>query len=294
MNPVFLLAAFFLTVMGVITVAGYFLFSQHPAADGAAGPSSRTLLSETLLRVGEAVPSKPAQQDKYRRRLTMAGYRSPNAPATYRGVKVAGMLVVALLFGAIRIISGGVVAITILALLGGGGVGYIVPDGFLRYIIRDRSRRLLYGIPAVIDLLVLGLEAGQTLDAALVEAARELRGYYPQLAFELSRVQVELIASRSRPEVFRSLRDRNAEPELAHLAQVFLDSDRFGTSLAPALRTHVKFLRIRLRQQAYEKARKVGIKLVFPVFFLIFPAVILVMLGPAFLQIYTQLNALMR
>jgi tight adherence protein C len=78
------------------------------------------------------------------------------------------------------------------------------------------------------------------------------------------------------------------------MAQVFLDSDRFGTSLAPALRSHVKYLRVRLRQQAYEQARKVSVKLVFPVFFLIFPSVILVTLGPALIQVFTQLSVLQK
>jgi tight adherence protein C len=114
------------------------------------------------------------------------------------------------------------------------------------------------------------------------------------LSGELHQVQIEMPASRSRAEVFRALSDRNTEPELKRLAQVFLDSDRFGTGLAPALRTHVKFLRIRLRQQAYEQARKVSVKLVFPVFFLIFPSVILVTLGPALIQVYSQLNVLLK
>ena len=103
-------------------------------------------------------------------------------------------------------------------------------------------------------------------------------------------MQRELLASRSRSEVYQLLRERNSEPEMKRVAQVLIDGERFGTTLAPALRTHVRFLRIRLRQQAQEQARKVSIKLIFPVFFLIFPAVILITLGPAIIQIQSQLG----
>ena len=88
--------------------------------------------------------------------------------------------------------------------------------------------------------------------------------------------------------------DRNGEAELKKLANLFVDTDRFGTSLAPALRNHARYLRIRMRQQAQEAARKVGVKLIFPVFFLIFPSVILVTLGPAVMLITSQLKELMK
>jgi tight adherence protein C len=101
---------------------------------------------------------------------------------------------------------------------------------------------------------------------------------------------MDLRTSTSRADSLRALADRNGEPELKKLSSLFIDTDRFGTSLAPALRNHARYLRIRLRQQAQEAARKVGVKLIFPVFFLIFPSVILVTLGPAVMLIMTQMK----
>jgi tight adherence protein C len=305
MSPLVLMAAFFVTVMGVITIAGYYLLSRKPAGVPAATSApavppavsmvGRSMIENTLQRVGEAIPSKDQQAKKYQKKLILAGYRQANAPELFLGMKIALMAVLGLLCGAGKMIAGGGdIAFAIVALCAGGGVGFMIPDRFLEYAIRRRCRRILFGIPAAIDLLVLSLEAGQSLDSALSETARELRPGYPELSAELHQAQIEMPASRSRAEVFRSLADRNTEPELKRLAQIFLDSDRFGTGLAPALRTHVRFLRVRLRQQAYEQARKVSVKLVFPVFFLIFPSVILVTLGPALIQVFSQLNVLLK
>jgi len=307
MTPVVLLASFFLTVMGAVSIAGYMLLSRKPASVQAEAEvqlppnqplpylmGSRSMIESTLLRVSEAIPSRKSKVGRYQKRLTLAGYRQADAPELFLGMKIAMAAVLAILCGAARMITGGDFALTVVALCAGAGVGYLIPDRVLEYLIRRRSQKILFGIPAAIDLLVLSLEAGQSLDASLAEAARELRAAYPELSGELHLVHIEMPASRSRAEVFRSLSDRNAEPELRRLAQVFLDSDRFGTGLAPALRTHVKFLRVRLRQQAYEQARKISVKLVFPVFFLIFPSVILVTLGPALIQVFGQLNVLLK
>jgi tight adherence protein C len=294
MSPILLVAAFFLTIMGLITVTGYLVLSRRTAGAPSGPVISRSIIENTLLRVGEAIPSKSSQVKRSQKKLILAGYRQANAPEVFLGVKIAFMAALTILFGATKLFIGGDVGIVVLAMCAGAGLGFMIPDRLLEHAIRKRSQKILFGIPSAIDLLVLSLEAGQSLDASLADTARELRQGYPELSSELTQVQVELPASRTRAEVFRALADRNVEPELKRLAQVFLDSDRFGTSLAPALRSHVKYLRVRLRQQAYEQARKVSVKLVFPVFFLIFPSVILVTLGPALIQVFTQLSVLQK
>jgi len=105
---------------------------------------------------------------------------------------------------------------------------------------------------------------------------------------------MELRTGSSRADSFRALGARNKEPELRKLANLLVDSDRFGVSIGPALRSHAKYLRTRFRQQAQEKARKVGVKLIFPVFFLIFPSVLLVTLGPACIMMFQQLKTLVQ
>jgi tight adherence protein C len=129
------------------------------------------------------------------------------------------------------------------------------------------------------------------LNVAILDASSELRQAYPDLSAELAQVHLELRAGKSRSEALYHLGERNSEPELRKLANVLIDSDRFGTSLGPALRAHAKYLRTRMRQQAQEAARRVAVKLVFPVFFLIFPSVLLVTLGPAVLNMMAQLRS---
>ena len=169
----------------------------------------------------------------------------------------------------------------------------MLPNHVLGRQIRRRAERLREGLPTALDLLVLGLEAGQSLDSALFEAGRELRDVFPDLSAELNLVQIEIRASKSRAEAFRNLAARNADLEFRRLSQVLIDSDRFGTSLATALRSHVHYLRVRMRQKAREASRKVGVKLIFPLFFLIFPAMLLVTLGPAILQFVYQLGPML-
>jgi tight adherence protein C len=125
----------------------------------------------------------------------------------------------------------------------------------------------------------------------MLDTARELESSHPDLARELASVPPGILSTRSRQDQLRQLLNQNQEPEIRRFAQVLLDSDRFGTSLAAALRNQTRYLRTSLRQQAQEQARKVSVKLVFPVFFLIFPAVLLVTLGPAVLQLMDSLQS---
>ena len=124
-------------------------------------------------------------------------------------------------------------------------------------------------------------------------SSRGLRVSYPDLAAEFTQLALELKANTSRADALKNFAARGRDMELKKFANLLIDTDRFGTSLGPALKTHARYLRIRFRQIAQEKARKVGVKLIFPVFFLIFPSVILVTLGPAVILIFTQMKNLM-
>jgi tight adherence protein C len=131
-------------------------------------------------------------------------------------------------------------------------------------------------------LAVLALEAGQSLDQALHDTAVGLRRVYPDLSSELLFCILEMRAGTSRTDSLRRLAERCGEEEVKRVAAILIDGERFGTSLGPALHTHARFLRTRMRQRAQEAARGLSVKLVVPVFFLIFPSVMLVTLGPAY------------
>jgi tight adherence protein C len=174
------------------------------------------------------------------------------------------------------------------------GFGFVVPHRVLDFQVRARAHRLRQAIPPAVDLLVLALEAGQSLDQAMLDTAASLRGVFPDLCSELMFTHLEMRAGSSKQEALRHLAERSGEDELRKLALLLIDGERFGTSLGPALRTHGKYLRTRMRQLGQEAARKLTVKLVIPVFFLIFPSVLLVTLGPAYLQMRQFLDSFLK
>jgi len=280
-------AGFFLTVLAATVVGGYFtLFRKGEPA----GPTS---LLEALNRIGRSAPVRPAESDRIRQQLRLAGYTQEAAVPVFTGIRLASAAALALFVFAAAEWNGLTLARAFLCMLSAALVGYMLPNHFLAQRIRRRSEKLREGLPTALDLMVLGLEAGQSLDSALFEAGREIRQAFPDLSAELNTVQIEIRATKTRVEAFHNLATRNSDIEFRRLSQVLIDSDRFGSSLAPALRSHVHYLRLRMRQKANEAARKVSVKLIFPLFFLIFPAILLVTLGPAILQFVYQLGPML-
>ena len=298
--PILLILAFFVCVMlGILLLGAWFTrettTGEIQSSIVPAQPErikAKDIFEETVTRVGQAVPAGE-KATRTEQMLRFAGYRSANALATIMGLKATSAFALALIVALIWAGTGADIPNLLTGIFAAIGIGYLLPHRILDLQVKRRSYRLRTGLPVAIDLLVLGLEAGQSLDAAITEAGRELRDGFPDIAQELAWVQMEMFASKSRSEAFRNLSERNAELEMKRFAQVLIDCDRFGTGLAASLRSQGKYLRLRIRQQAREAARKVGVKLVFPVFFLIFPSVLLVTLGPAVLQITTQLTPLM-
>jgi tight adherence protein C len=243
------------------------------------------VLVDTLRMIGEAVPSTAKRGDPVAERLLQAGYRSIAGPAVFNGIRLAAAVIPGLIGAWVAMANqDGSLSAALLAGICFGGFGYMVPDRVLDRLISKRRKRLRRGLPTALDLLVLAVEAGQTLDQASVDLSRQLRRTFPDLALEFSFIHMELRTGTSRVEALRHFGARNGEAELRKLASLLIDGDRFGANLAPTLRTHAKYMRIRMRQQAQERARKIGVKLVFPLVFLIFPALLLTTLGPAVCQ----------
>ena len=282
-GEIWILIGFFACVMGLVAAAGYALVIK--AGDNSAGFAVAGLFR----RVGQAVPTSAAEAGVVRKRLIAAGYRSQTTVPLFYGIKYAAASLLAIGLGWATFIaqesSSGALFLALFAAF----FGYILPDHVLQRMVRRRAERIRRALPDALDLLVLCVEAGQSLDQAIIDSTLELKKAFPDLSAELTLTHLELRAGKSRAEALRQLADRNSEPELRKLANLLVQSDRFGTSLGPALRVHAKYLRIRAKQQAQEAARKIGVKLLFPIFFLIFPCMLIVTVGPAFLQIFTQL-----
>ena len=301
MIPFLITAAFFICILLGVILTGVWYFSrlETPAApDSFAQPVpsdteiAKELLRETVARVGQAIPQKAKKLSRMEKQLEYAGYNNPSSINTFNGIKAASACAFTLVSGVVGYLFD--FEMVELLIIGMAGIGYVLPERVLEWMVYTRASNIRSGLPAALDLLILSIEAGQSMDSALLDAGRELQQGFPEIAQEFTWVQMELNASVGRTEAFQNLGLRNSEPEMKRLSQILVDCDRFGTGMAGALRGHVKFLRIRLRQQAREAARKVGVKLVFPVFFLIFPSVLLVTMGPAVLQLTSQLSVLLR
>ncbi len=248
-------------------------------------------LEQSMFVIGELAPRSRAVRDPLRSQLLAAGFRTPHAPAVLYGTKVATALVLSLVLGWVGLLDKESLSLSLILAVCGAGFGFLLPDRVLDARIKRRRLELERALPNALDLLVLSVEAGQSLDNALIETSRELRAVYPDLAGEFGQVQVETRAGRSRSEVLYALGQRTDSAEIKKLAKVLVDSDRFGTSLGPALRTHSRYLRTRRRLEAQEAARKLSVKLIFPVFFLIMPSIFVITLGPAVLTFYEAMSS---
>jgi len=299
-----LLIAFFLFIMAAVTAAGYAFVLRPSRPDGSAAetpialqqrelPAAQAAVIDIFRLIGEAMPGNAAGAAKMRRDLIAAGYRWPSAVSTLTGIKCGTALMLGVAGVWIALMFQNSVIGTLLPFACGAGFGYMLPDRVLERLARRRVDRLRRGLPAALDLMVLAVEAGQGLDAAILDTSRGLRVAHPDLAAEFTQLQLELKANTTRSDALRNFAERSRDMEMRKFANLLIDTDRFGTSLGPALKTHARYLRIRFRQKAQERGRKVGVKLIFPVFFLIFPSVILVTLGPAVILIMTQMKNLL-
>jgi tight adherence protein C len=159
-------------------------------------------------------------------------------------------------------------------------------------MVKRRNDQIRLALPDVLDLLVICTEAGCGLDQAIINVSRELKNVHPAVSEELALVNMEIMAGKSRSEALRNFARRVGEEELKKIVAILIQTDRFGTSVADALRTQSDYLRIRRRQEAEERAGKVGVKLVFPIFFFCLPSLLVVTAGSGILQLMRNLAAM--
>jgi len=240
---------------------------------------------ESLQWLGEKVPLSPEESSFTRNELVAAGFRGDHAVAVFTGIRMTVMgLVVPLAF----IFRHDVVRSTLLGWVFVGfsaAVAYFLPGFGLGRLVDKRRQTLALSLADALDLLVTCVEAGQGIDQAMRVVARELEYSHKELSDELMLTSLETRAGTSRADALRHMAERTGEPELKKLVAVLIQTDRFGTSVGEALRTHSEYLRVRRTQLAEEKAGKVGVKLIFPIFFCIMPSVMIVAAGPGILMV---------
>ena len=217
-----------------------------------------------------------------------AGLRQPNFPAIYWGVKCFLCISFPLLFLLIRLTVLPLLTLnmTIAICLYAAAMGFYIPDIWISLRIAGRKKRIAEGLPDALDLMVVCVEAGMGLDAAISRVGEEMSLSNKSLSDELKLLNLELRAGKSRDDAFRDLARRTGLEEIESLVTLLIQTDKFGTSVAQALRVYSDSFRTKRYQKAEEIAGKLSVKLMFPMIFFIFPSLFVVILGPALIRVY--------
>jgi tight adherence protein C len=238
---------------------------------------------QALDPLSKALPLSPTDTDRTRGWLIQAGYRESRHMTIYQGVRVLGAVIG---FVSVLLISG---LKSPPLLVGVTGLGFFIPRFFLKRMINERQSRIRLGMPDALDLTVICVEAGLALDQAMMRVGEDLRHAHPDLSDEFYLMNLELRAGKPRAEALRNLYNRTVVDDIKSLVTTLVQTDRFGTSVAQALRVHSDSLRTERRQRAEEQAAKTTIKMVPPLVVFVLPSIIIVTLGPAIIQLYRTL-----
>ena len=237
------------------------------------------VLDPTLEKIAGAIPKSPKEMTRLRRRLLAAGIHSFGAAVLYSAAEITLPFILGVppflyMKRPLSLVIASVAAI----------VGYLIPGLILERLIAKQKRKIENGLPDALDLMIVCVEAGCGLDQAILKTSVELEISHPELAAELRLVTTEVRAGKNRIEAFKNFAARTRVEDVRSLVAMLVQTDRFGTSIAQALRTHAEVSRTKRRQRAEERAAKIGVKLVFPLVFFLFPAFYVVTLGPAIIQ----------
>lgn len=244
---------------------------------GLAGVSLVDSVNPRLKRIPGLLPKSAKDMNRLRRRMAAAGYHTPTAMVVFGASTLITPIVFALATWALA--GTNIVFIGLAAL-----IGWLLPSAVVSRMIEKRKVQIQNGLPDALDLLIVCVEAGCALDQAIVKASDELAIAYPALTDELRMITTEVRAGKPRLEAFRNFAARTRVEDVQSLVALLVQTDRFGTSIAQALRTHAETSRTKRRQRAEERAAKIGVKLVFPLVLFLFPALYVVILGPAVIQ----------
>jgi tight adherence protein C len=255
-------------------------------AVGHAAVAQESLLVDTaraVKRLERYQPKSPNDMRRLERLLAGAGYQSSWSAVVFSLAQVA--LALATAAGILSYLGSGGLLVAAIA----GAIGYMAPNLWLNGVIENRKTEIRNGLADAIDLMIICVEAGSGLDQAISRVADELALPYPALARELEILIAEMRAGKPRLEAFRNLAERTQVDDVRSLVAMLVQTDRFGTSISQALRTHAETSRTKRRQRAEEKAAKLGVKLLFPLVFCLFPAFYVVVLGPSALRIWREI-----
>jgi tight adherence protein C len=252
------------------------------------GKQIQESLEKMVKPLGEMIPRSIEDLSKEEQRLVQAGIRRKDGVLIFYGVRVGLVLLLLVILS----VTGYLARNPFLCIIGSILAGALIPDLWLNRKIAARQLQIQNGLPDVMDLSVVCVEAGLGLDQTLGRIGQEVENTHPALSEELRLYGLETAAGRSRPAALRNLGERGGVDDLKALAAVLIQADRFGASIAQSLRVFSDGLRTKRRQRAEEKAAKMTVKMIPPMVFFIFPAIFVVVAGPAALKIMDFLGVL--
>ena len=309
--PIIFAGVAFLALMAALTWVGYRIYyrpgqilkqlgnpviAEGPQIQVSAQPSEQQSFTVVTLltKLGSKVPSSETEVANLKTDLIRAGFRSDKALPVFYGVRILAVIVMLCMSLMVQARMPSNPTMSVALIVFGAAAGWVFPRTVLEKKVKARQETIRLSLPDALDLMVVSVEAGLGLDQAISHVARELQVTHPALSEELSLVMLEMRAGKRRQDAMRNFAERTGEDEVKKLVAILIQNDRFGTSMGDSLRTHSDFLRTRRKQEAEERAGKVGVKLVFPIFFFILPSMMIVAAGPGILQIFKYLFPMMK
>jgi tight adherence protein C len=288
--------------LGVMSL--YWLFSRQPGAlatrlesmDPTLALVENNPMTTMAERVAEPlnriVPISAVEAAKLHKQLMQAGYRSNDAPMAFHAIQVSLVVAVPSVIMTLYFILGGNLNKYVIWSLLGTALGFYLPRRVLKSKIASRQQRITWGLADTLDLMVVAVEAGLGLNAALNRVAEELKVTHPDLHEELQLVNLEIRVGRAREEALRNLAERTGVDDIRSFVALLVQADKYGSSIARAVRVFSESLRTKRRQRAEQASQKAALKLIFPLTAFLFPVIIIVILAPAALNLIDLLGGL--
>ena len=234
-------------------------------------------------------PTSEKEVSKVVERLNHAGFRSEGAVSVFYGLKFAGLIAGLMVSGGSMLLAPGFNLMALVRIGAFVGCGLFAPDIIVWFIGNKRKESIFLGLPDALDMIVVCVEAGLGLDQAMRKVSDELRKSYRTIADEFALCNMQLQMGRARAEVLHELGQRSGVEDLRQLASIIIQADKFGSSIAHALRVQSESMRTRRRQLAEERAQKTAVKLIFPLVLFIFPGIFVILVGPAAITMVNEM-----
>jgi len=240
--------------------------------------------------LNKLLPPSAVEAKKLQKQLMHAGFRSHEAPIIYRALQLISMAGFPLAVAGVCAVLARPLQSALIYIILAFVAGFFLPRYFLRRITKNRQRDLRWGLADALDLMVISVEAGLGLNAAMMKVSSELREVHPAIATEFELANLEIRVGRERDEALRNLAERTGVDDLRSLVAMLIQTDKFGTSIAKGLRVFSDSLRTKRRQRAEQEAQKAAVKLLLPLALFLFPTLFIAILGPAALNLYDVLG----